>query len=172
MFGFLRKRHEKKQRPVSKKRKTTRKTTLTPVMNAQPVTQAHQDSFYDIIKKISDLQDQLSRHDSRMHTKLEEHDKFLQSQHHEPMKKAAIEIMNKIYNSPAPLREEVFRIIRSDEQILSIIGDGKMSTVDVAESMGMTREHVSRRISNLTKNGLLARIYEGKRVFYAKPEQA
>ena len=128
------------------------------------------DPNYDMMKKISDLQDQISRHDSKMHDKIDDHHNFMLSQHHEPMKKAAIEIMNKLYNQPAPVREEVFRIIKTDEDILSTIGDNKMSAGDVAERLGFTREHISRRVSILTKNGLLTKMQEGKRIFYAKPE--
>ena len=152
MFGFLKrggKTKSKKTRPRTRQKRAAPKTR-------QPHA-AQSDAPYDLIKKISDLQDQLSRHDSRIYGRLESHDNFLQSQHHEPMKKAAIEIMNKLYNQPAPVREEVFRLIKSDEEILSIIGEGKMSAGDVAEKMGFTREHISRRISELTKGGLLTR---------------
>jgi DNA-binding transcriptional ArsR family regulator len=117
------------------------------------------------------MQDQLSRHDSRIHDKIDDHHSFMLSQHHEPMKKVAIEIMNKLYTQPAPIREEVFKLIKTDEDIISIIGDGKMSAGQVAERIGVTREHISRRISNLTKAGLLSRINEGKYVFYAKTEK-
>ena len=80
--------------------------------------------------------------------------------------KAAIEIMNKVYNQPAPVREEVVKLIKTDEDILAIIGEQKLRTEEVAEKMGLTREHVSRRISTLTKSGLLTRLQEGKCVFY------
>ncbi len=163
MFGLFGGKKGKKAKNVSKK--GVSHPAASPSRSSQ-----HGDMFYDILKKISDLQDQVSRHDSRVYNRLEEHDDFLQNHHHEPMKNAAIEIMNKIYNQPGPVREEVVRIIKSDEDILRIIGENKMSAGEVAERMGLTREHVSRRISTLTKSGMLQRIQEGKRVFYVKPE--
>ncbi|RLI95775.1 MAG: hypothetical protein DRO99_05375 [Candidatus Aenigmatarchaeota archaeon] len=159
MFGFLKKTRKRKRQHdgnAARKQRSPR-----PASN---------DIMYDIIKKISDLQDQIGRHDSRICNKIEEHDVFLRESHHEPMKKAVIEIMNSLYNQPNPVREEVVKLIKSDERILSIIGDDKLSAGDVAEKMGLSREHVSRRISELTKCGLLTRIQEGKRVFYVKPE--
>jgi len=176
MFGFLKRGQKpakttKPENPAARPRPRKREPKVRGVVQqAAPAPQTPSDASYDIMKKISDLQDQLSRHDSRIHGKIEEHHIFMQDQHHEPMKKAAIEIMNKLYAQPVPIREEVFKLIRSDEEILSIIGDGKMATADVAQQVGLSREHTSRRISTLTKNGLLTRIYEGKHVFYAKPE--
>jgi len=165
MFGFL----SKNRRP-SKDAKRSRKPPANRAAAASRQS-PQSDAFYDIIKKISDLQDQLSRHDSRIYGRLEEHDN-LQTQYNESMKNAAIEIMNRLYRQPQPVREEVFRIIKSDENILAIIGDGKMGAGEVAQKMGLSREHVSRRVSELTKNGLLLRIQEGKRVFYAKPDNS
>jgi len=162
MFGFLKRGPDKAKATRTVPRKKTKARYGAGVMSY--------DMAYDIIKKISDLQDQLSRHDSRIYDRINEHDRFLQTQPHEPMKRAAIEIMNRIYTQPAPVRNEVVRIIKTDENIMSIIGDGKMSAGDVAEKMGLSREHISRRISALTKNGLLVRVQEGKRIFYMKPE--
>ena len=160
MFGFL---TRKPKKAIKRSRKSHKKSRPKPAL-------VESDATYDIVKKISDLQDQLGRHDSRISGMIDEHHNFMQSQHHEPMKKAVIEIMNKLYSQPDPVRKEVFRIIKSDEKILSIIGEDKKSAGDVAERMNLTREHISRRISILTKNGLLTRIQEGKRVFYVKPE--
>ena len=163
MFGFL------SRKPKRAKNTRTKKRSRKNAAGNQPAEKPEHTS-YDLMKKISDIQDQLSRHDSRIYDRIEMHDAFLQNQHHEPMKKAAIEIMNKIYNQPAPVREEIVKIIKSDEEILSIIGENKMSAGEVAEKMGLTREHVSRRISGLTRGGVLSRIQEGKRVFYVRTE--
>jgi DNA-binding transcriptional ArsR family regulator len=178
MFGFLKRgqkpeakkpKQPKHDKPTarSRPRKREPKAHITETASSRQIIG---DQGYDVVKKISDLQDQLSRHDSRIHGKIDEHHNFMQNQHHEPMKKVAIEIMNKLYTQPLPVREEVFKMIKTDEEILSIIGDGKMGAGQVAGQIGVTREHVSRRISNLTKAGLLTRINEGKYVFYAKPE--
>jgi len=138
---------------------------------ANIISHHHGDTMYDIMKKISDLQDQLSRHDSKMHDKLEDHHSFMENQHHEPMKKVAIEIMNKLYAHPEPLRQEIFKLIKSDEDILSVIGENKISSSEVAAQVGLSKEHISRRISTLTKAGYLNRIYEGRSVFYTKAER-
>jgi DNA-binding transcriptional ArsR family regulator len=159
MFGFLRK-------PEKAKRRTPK-----PGRQRGPDRAPKHDATYDLMKKISDLQDQLSRHDSRIINRIEEHDDFLQTQHHEPMKKASIEMLNKLYNQPQPIREEVIKIIKTDEDILSVISDGKMSAGEVAGKLGLSREHTSRRISHLTRSGMLTRMQEGKRVFYLKAEE-
>jgi len=162
MFGFLKRGSSPK--PRARKAKA-RRAAYKPAQSAMP-----QDQSYEIIKKISDLQDQLGRHDSRIYNKLEEHDHFLREEHHENMKKAAIEILNKLYSSPGQVREEVVRLIKTDEDIIAIIGESKMGAGDVADRLGLTREHVSRRISALTKNGMLSRLHEGKRVFYVRTQ--
>ena len=138
----------------------------------EPPNSKHPEVSYDILKKLSDIQDQLSRHDGRILTRIDDHDTFLRTQHHEPVKQATIEILNKIYNQPSPIREQVIKIIQSDEKILDIIGDGKASTREVAKIMNLSREHISRSISVLTKSGMLIRIYDGKKVYYAKTDNA
>lgn len=174
MFGFL----KKEKKAASKKPRTK---TIQKAVQPKPVTSAtttpsisvnnlSSDTAYDIIKKLSDLQDQISRHDSRMHDKIDDHHNFMLNQHHEPMKKATIEIMNKLYTQPAPVRDEVMKLISTDEKILQTIGDGKMNADQVSKQIGASREHVSRRISNLTKAGLLERKNEGRYVFYSKTD--
>jgi len=173
MFGFLRRPGQKKQKAGKNRGMKTkakpRQRTQEP--NVSTSSQPLSDPAYDIIKKISDLQDQLSRHDSRIQGSIDDHHNFMQSQHHEPMKKAAIEIMNKLYTQPAPIREEIVKLIKTDEEIIDIIGEDKMSAGQVAERIGVTREHISRRISNLTKAGLLTRINDGRYVFYTRAEK-
>jgi|GEM_PF-3538415 len=173
MFGFLRRPGKEKQKKGnSRGRKTkTKPGQMIQEPKATVSSQILSDPSYDIIKKISDLQDQLSRHDSRIRGSIDDHHNFMQSQHHEPMKKAAIEIMNKLYTQPAPIREEIVKLIKTDEEIIDIIGDDKMSAGQVAEKIGVTREHISRRISNLTKAGLLTRINDGRYVFYIRTEK-
>jgi DNA-binding transcriptional ArsR family regulator len=174
MFGFLKK--EKKQTNKKTKAKTVQRAVQTKPLTSATTSPSiatsnmTSDTAYDIIRKLSDLQDQISRHDSRVHDKIDDHHNFMLNQHHEPMKKATIEIMNKLYTQPAPVRDEVMKLISTDEKILQTIGEGKMNADQVAKQIGVTREHVSRRISNLTKAGLLERKNEGRYVFYSKTD--